>query len=186
MDEYNEIEDIYFGKTKLDNEAKTVKTKGLYQYTNLLEPPKTPSPHVSYRLLIELCRIFKEDRINKVTKKLLEYGTIKNSDPFIEQAISLAGNYADDFEEEQLMQIQLNESLKTALKRLVVILESESEPSDMQNTIYGIAKECNIPPKEFFMVLYQIILGANRGPKIGPFIVDMGRKKVAKTIAKHI
>jgi len=77
MDEYNELEDIFFGKIKLDNEAKVVKTKGLYQYVNLLKPPKNPSQHVSYRLLIELCKIFKEDRIQHVTKKLLDYGTIK-------------------------------------------------------------------------------------------------------------
>jgi len=53
MDEYNELENIYFGKTKVDNEAKLVKSKGLYEYVNLLKPPENPSTHVSYRLLIE-------------------------------------------------------------------------------------------------------------------------------------
>ncbi len=186
MDEYNEIEDVYFDRTKLDNEAKTVKIKGLYQYTNLLNPPKTQSPHVSYRLLVELCRIFKEDRADRVTKKLLDYGTIKNPDPHIEQLIGLAGNYADDFEEERAAQLQLNDPLRAALRRLVGILEAESDPGDMQNAIYGIAKDGNIPPKEFFTILYQIILGSNRGPKIGPFIIDIGRKKVAKAIAMHL
>jgi len=55
MDEYNELESIYFGKTKVDNEAKLVKSKGLYEYVNLLRPPENPSTHVSYRLLVELC-----------------------------------------------------------------------------------------------------------------------------------
>ncbi|SVC06033.1 uncharacterized protein METZ01_LOCUS258887, partial [marine metagenome] len=60
MDEYNELENIYFGKTKVDNEAKLVKSKGLYEYVNLLRPPDHPSTHVSYRLLVELCKIFKD------------------------------------------------------------------------------------------------------------------------------
>ncbi|MFN3655265.1 MAG: lysine--tRNA ligase [Candidatus Nitrosotenuis sp.] len=186
MDEYNELEDVYFGKIKLDNEAKIIKSKGLYEYVNLLNPPKEPSVHVSYRLLIELCRIFKEDRINRVAKKLVDYGAIKNPTPYVEEIIQLAGNYADDFEEQEPTKIEINDSTKNALKQLVNILEAEKEPEDLQNTIYNISKENNVPPKEFFMVLYQIILSANRGPKIGPFILDIGRKKVAQTISKHI
>lgn len=187
MDEYNELEDIYFGKIKLDNEAKLIKSKGLYEYTNLLAPPKTPLTHVNYRLLIELCRIFKEDRKSRIGKKLMEYGIIKNIEPQVEQLIDLAGNYADDFEEEtEVIQVQLNDVTKKALRELVSVLEAEKEPVDLQNTIYNISKENNIAPREFFTVLYQIILAANRGPKIGPFIIDIGRKKVAQTITKHL
>ena len=51
MDEYNELESIYFGKTKVDNEAKLVKSKGLYEYVNLLRPSDHPSTHVSLSLI---------------------------------------------------------------------------------------------------------------------------------------
>lgn len=186
MDEYNEVEDIFFGKIKLDNEAKLLKTKGLYEYTNLLSPPKMPPTHVNFRLLIELCRIFKENRANLVSKKLIDYGTIKNSEPHIEQLIELAGNYADDFEEDEIAKIEINDTTKKALVQLVTVLESEKEPEDLQNTIYNIAKENDVQPKDFFMILYQIVINANRGPKIGPFILDIGRKKVAQTISRHI
>lgn len=186
MDEYNELEDIYFGKIKLDNEAKLLKSRGLYEYTNLLSPPKVSSTHINYRLLVELCRIFKEDRISLVSKKLVDYGTIKSSDAYVENLIELAGNYADDFEEEDTIKVELNESAKKALSQLVEILQSEKEPEDLQNTIYNISKENNIAPKDFFMALYQIILNANRGPKIGSFILDIGRKKVAQTISRHL
>lgn len=186
MDEYNEVEDIYFGKIKLDNDAKTTRIKGLYEYTNLLNPPKTPSIHVSYRLLVELCRIFKENRKNLVSKKLVDYGTIKAPDSYVEQLIELAGNYADDFEEEEQAKVEINDVTKKALQQLVGILESDKEPEDLQNAIYNISKENNMAPKDFFMALYQIILSANRGPKIGPLILDIGRKKVAQTISRHI
>lgn len=62
---------------------------------------------------------------------------------------------------------------------------AEEEPEDIQNTIYQIAKTNEIQPKEFFRVLYQIILGTSRGPKIGPFISDIGRKQVSKTLLEH-
>ena len=63
--EYNELEDIYFGKIKVDNQAKLTKSKGLYEYVNLLSPPKQPSTHVNYRLLIELTKIFKSCRFSR-------------------------------------------------------------------------------------------------------------------------
>jgi len=189
MDEYNELESIYFGKTKVDNEAKLVKSKGLYEYVNLLRPPENPSTHVSYRLLIELCKIFKDNRIEHVTSKLIDYGTIKEEGKDdVEELIKLAGNYSDDFEETKIpaTKITVDDSSKVALKQLADLLQKDETLEDLQNSIYSIAKENQVQPKDFFRILYQIILSKDRGPKIGPFIEDIGKKKVADAISKHI
>ena len=188
VNEYNELESIYFGKTKVDNEAKLVKSKGLYEYVNLLNPPKNPSMHVNYRLLVELCKIFKDDRLKHVGSKLIDYGTIKEVNSYIENLITLAGNYSNDFEETKTptTELEIDDSSKAALKQLVKLLEENVEIEDLQNSIYSIAKENQVQPKDFFKILYQIILSTNRGPKIGPFIEDIGKKKVADIISKYI
>ncbi len=186
MDEYHELENIYFGKIKLDNEAKTVKTKGLYEYVNLLNPPKSERPYINYRLLVQLGKIFKEDRVSKVTKKLIEYGTIKEGSTDLEELITLAGNYADDFDRSSKVEVQIDDSAKKALSELAIVLSVEDEPVDLQNNIYQIAKSNGVQPKDFFRILYQIILASDRGPKLGPFILDIGREKVAASITEHI
>ncbi len=186
MNEYNELEDVYFGKIKLDNQAKLVKSKGLYEYVNLLDPPKEAGVHVNYRLLVELGKIFKEKRTERVMKKLLDYGVIKKSTPEIEEVIELAGNFADNFNEQEKQELNINSITKKALKELVIALDGKIDPEDVQNTIYQIAKSNGVQPKDFFKILYQIILGTTRGPKIGPFISDIGRKQVAKTISEYI
>ena len=188
MDEWNELENIYFGKIKVDNEAKLVKSKGLYEYVNLLNPPNDPNVHVSYRLLIELCKIFKDDRVKRIGSKLIGYGTIKEINPHIENMIKLAANYSDDFEETKIpaTKITIDQSSKIALKQLVALLSKDEKIEDLQNSIYNIAKENQVQPKDFFKILYQIILSTNRGPKIGPFIEDIGMKKVANTLSMHI
>jgi len=189
MDEYNELESIYFGKTKVDNEAKLVKSKGLYEYVNLLIPSDHPSTHVSYRLLVELCKIFKDNRIEYVTSKLIDYGTIKEEGKdSVEELIKLAGNYSDDFEETKIpaTKIMVDDSSKVALNQLADLLQKGETPEDLQNSIYTIAKENQVQPKDFFKILYQIILSKDRGPKIGPFIEDIGKKKVADAIYRHI
>ena len=186
MDEYNELENIYFGKIKLDNETKVIRSKGLYEYVNLLNPPKIQKPYVNYRLLIQLSKIFRENRIALVTKKLMEYGTIKEPSQEIEEIIALAGNYADDYDNPTRVEIQLDTITKDSLAKLHSILSSEEEPTDLQNTIYQIAKDKGMQPKDLFKTLYQIILASDRGPKIGPLIIDIGRKKVAATISEYL
>ena len=186
MSEYNELEDIYFGRIKMDNQAKVTKLKGLYEYVNLLNPPKQSSTHINYRLLIELTKIFKENREERVMKKLLDYGVIKKENIEIENLIKLAGNYSDKFDQQEKIEIELDDSTKKALKILVETLGTDKEPEDIQNTIYQIAKSNNVQPKDFFKILYQIILGTSRGPKIGPFISDIGRKQVAKTLSEYL
>ncbi len=186
MSEYNELEDVYFGKIKVDNQAKLVKSKGLYEYVNLFNIPKQPGPHVNYRLLVELAKIFQENRTERVMKKLVDYGVIKNPEPSIENLIELAGNFADEFDQQEKAEIDLDQSAKNALKVLTEALSSNEEPEDIQNTIYQIAKSNGVEPKDFFKILYQIILGTSRGPKIGPFISDIGRKQVAKTLSNYI
>ena len=152
----------------------------------ILNPPKNPSTHVSYRLLMELANIFKDDRNERVMKKLIDYGAIKEESPEINELITLAGNYADDFGQVEKVELQIDDTTKKALDKLSEVLGAENEPEDLQNVIYQIAKSNEIPPKEFFKTLYQIILGSNRGPKIGPFILDIGRKKVAETISSYV
>jgi lysyl-tRNA synthetase class 1 len=186
MDEYNELENIFFGKIKIDNPAKETKMKGLYEYVNLLNIPKTLTPYVSYRLLIEISRIFKEKRTELVMKKLIDYGVLKNPEPQIEDLITMAGNYADDFDLQEKVEVQIDDATKKALRELADLLEADDEPDDLQNTIYQIAKKNNVQPKDFFKILYQIILSTNRGPKIGPFILDIGRKKVSQTLASYL
>lgn len=182
--EYNELEDVFFGKTKVDNPAKLTKLKGLYEYVNFLQPPEQPDIHVNYRLLVELGKIFKEDRVEKITKRLQDYGIIKNANPKVRELIVLAGNFADEFEQHDKAEIDLNADLKDALRRLAGALESE-ESKDIQDMIYQIAKSSGVQPRDFFKTLYQIMLGTTRGPRIGPFINDIGRQKVAEMISEH-
>jgi len=186
MDEYDELEKIYFGKIKVDNEAKLVKSKGLYEYVHLLNPPNEIQPYASYRLLLELCKIFKEDRTNRVNKKLIDYHAIKETSQEIDNLITLAGNFADEFDISEKIEVEIDSTTKKALSELTSLLSDDKEIEDIQNTIYQIAKGNGIEPRDFFKVLYQIILSTTRGPKIGPFIMDIGRKNVAEKLNSYI
>ena len=183
MREYDELEDVFFGRTKIENQERLARLKGLYEYVHLLDPPKQARIHINYRLLVELSRVFKEDRGAMVMKKLLDYNVIKEPIPHVEALIKLAGNFSDEFHTHDMPQIQLDDATKKALKSLAAKLD---DAIDIQSTIYDVAKSSGVPPRDFFSTLYQIILGAPRGPKLGPLISDIGRKRVVAAILEHV
>ena len=162
------------------------RSKGLYEYVNLLNPPKQIQPYVSYRLLLELCKIFKEDRINIINKKLIDYHAIKESSVRVNNLITLAGNFSEEFDIAETIEIEIDSTAKKALGELALLLSDDKEIEDIQNTIYQIAKGNDIEPRDFFKTLYQIILSTTKGPKIGPFIMDIGRKNVAEKLNAYI
>ena len=187
MDEYDHIQKVFFGITNLENKAKAERLRGLFEYVHLLNPPAAPRPYVSYRLLLELAGIFREDRTRHVMQKLAEYKMVRGSGEGIKDLIDLAGNYADDFGDgDGRSDINLDDSIRSALLDLSVILEGGAQGMDLQNTIYGIAKSNDVPPREFFETLYRIILNTTRGPRIGPFILDIGTERVSAMIRRHV
>ena len=188
MDEYNELEDVYFGRTAVDNPAKLARSRGLYEYVNLLSPPGSPGPHVSYRLLVELAGVFREDRVPRVMRKLLDYGAVGEGGGGVAALIELAGNYADDFgrREPPGPAAPIGGPARAALDELASLLTGPEDPSDVQNAIYRAAKGNGVLPRDLFRTLYQIILGTDRGPRIGPFITDIGREKVGRMIRARL
>ena len=143
MDEYDELEKIYFGKIKIDNEAKLVKSKGLYEYVNLLNPPTQIQPYVSYRLLLELCKIFKEDRINRVNKKLVDYNNViaTHSAKTNEKAIVLSGDLTTSCEIDEFRNAYPERFLSLGLME-----------QNMMSFAAGLAREGLIPMVHTFSV----------------------------------
>jgi len=104
------------------------------------------------------------------------------------ELIKLAGKYSDDFLETKIpaAKLEIDDSTKAALKQLVKLLEENVEIEELQNSIYSIAKENQVQPKDFFKIIYRIIISGPRGPKLGKFIEDIGKKNVADAISRHI
>ena len=181
MNEYNELEDLYFGRVAIDNEARRIRLRGLYEYANLLNVPTHPKAHLNYMMLVELARVFSQERVRRISDKLHEYKLPVGEDAH--ELIQMACRFADEHAVIERPAIVIDDSTRNALRILVKKLEDGVEP---QMAIYTTAKEAGLKPRDFFGVLYRIILGTVNGPRLGPFISDMGVTKVAKMILQHI
>ncbi len=183
MKEYNELENIYFGRVRLGNKERESKLRGLYEYANLLSPPDEPNVHVNYMLLVELSKIFKQNRLHHITQKLVDYKIISESNPHVNSLIEMASRFADEQTEIVRPSLEIEASIRVALDDLSNTLRRDTS-IDPQQAVYTVAKSHNIKPRDFFGIIYQIILGTTRGPRLGPLISDIGHLKVAELLVR--
>jgi len=62
------------------------------------------------------------------------------------------------------------------------VLRVESEAEKIQNAIFNTAKKHNLQPAEFFRTLYDILIGVPQGPRLGPYVLAMGRQNVINAL----
>lgn len=180
MDEYDYIEDIYFGAKKVGNPSELRKMKGLYEYINSLKTPNTKSPHIPYRLLTQLASMAPTDsQKDWIVKKLISYRQIKEGNDKLTAKIELATNWSKDFPTTAKAKVNLSNKERKVIQKIAQVLRTQSDPTVIQSEIFEAAKENQAKPSDIFPIIYQILLGSNRGPRLGPYSIDIGREKVA-------
>ena len=194
MDEYDNYEDVYFGKIKENNPAKLTKIKGIYEYINKLDPPEQPNPHVPYRFIVQQASIFPpgNERDEKVFSRLAKYGMIKEKTDFMIHKIRLASNWADDNKQDEKFDVQLSGSQKQAVQELIGALrpfagipDIEDNAKNLQSKVFEVARNYGMEPKEFFTLLYRMFLNADKGPRIGNYFLDLGIDRATAVLQRY-
>jgi lysyl-tRNA synthetase class 1 len=188
VNELHYLEDVYFGAHAISDNKESAKLKGLFEYTYFLKPPTRHSSYIPYNLLVYLVTVAPPDKRREyVEAKLREYGYIKTgltSD--IEEELNYATNWAEDFKTIAESTIQLTGPQRLAVEDLVSIVRSETDERTLQNSIFNLAKKYAIEPPDFFKLLYTILLGAPKGPRLGPYIKAMGSENVARALERAV
>jgi len=188
MNELDELEDIYFERRKIEDEKERAKLTGLYEYCWLLEPPQKPSVHIPYNLLAYLAKVApKESDFQFIAEKLGRYGYIRGeASEDVKRRIEYALNWIEDFSEVKETTLELKPEEKEAIKQLMQVINSEEDAEKIQTAIFEVAKKNRIKPKDFFTTLYMILLGTSSGPRLGPYITDMGRDTVIEALERNL
>jgi lysyl-tRNA synthetase, class I len=189
MNELDYLEDVYFGKKQV-GERELVKLKGLFEYCWVMKPPVKPSFHVPYNLMAFLVKMAPKDCQDQfITEKLQSYGYLQKNqqiDASLKQRIEYASNWISDFEEIKETSVVLTEQEKKAITSLISVLETAQEPDMIQNGIFNSAKGNGLQPRDFFKILYTILMGAPQGPKLGPYVIAMGKQNVIAALQRSL
>lgn len=124
-----------------------------------------------------------------ITDKLRSYGYLKQDqtlDDALKTRIEYAFHWAKDFEEIKEAAVALTEEDREAISELVRVLAVENEPEKIQNAIFNAAKKCGLQPTRLFKTIYTILLGVPQGPRLGPYIIAMGKQNVIAALSRAL
>ncbi len=185
MDEFDELEDYYFSNSRDPNPMKDAKLRGLYEYSMLLKVPERKRLHVPYRLLAELASFAPEGKeVDFVAKRLSSYGIARELDEELKKRIEWASKWAKRGIKEQMPDIQINEQTRKAIIEFANFLPSCKYPEEIQSKAFEVLRANGLAPTDFFPVVYKILLGVNRGPRLGPYIYDMGVERARERLLR--
>jgi lysyl-tRNA synthetase class 1 len=188
MTEVDNLEDIYFGRKHVGDQFEAAQLKGLYEYVWRLKPPQRPDIHLPYNLVVYLAKVAPKGKEREyMLGKLREYSYLQGDDlKGVDLRIEYARNWAGDFAEISETTVTLSNSETVALRELIALIRGRSSADTLQNAVFEIAKKHGMEPPEFFRILYGILLGSNKGPRLGPYIEAMGHENVSEALERAI
>jgi lysyl-tRNA synthetase class 1 len=190
MDEFDDLEEVYFNRKRVPDEKEKAKLKGLYEYSYLLHPPNKPSLHIPYRLLLFLTELTNEDTAEEyILTKLREYNYDINDDiGNVKKRIMYALNWNNDFKEEKPTEpVTLSQREREAIDHLISQLDQKSlTDEEVQNLIYQAATDHKIPIKELFQQIYMLLFYRPNGPRLGSYIAITGQKQITALLKRRL
>jgi len=190
MNELDFLEDVYFGKKQARDERELSKLRGLYDHCWVMKPPAKPTVHAPYNLLTFLTKMApKENAEEFIEEKLRSYGYLRkdpNMDISLKKRIEYAFNWNRDFSEIKETTVNLKPEEKKAIETFLLVLDTEDDPDKIQNAIFNSAKSHGLKPSAFFTLLYTILMGTPQGPRLGPYVLAMGKQSVIAALQRAL
>ena len=120
-----------------------------------------------------------------VIQRLAGYGyQVDPNDPRFQDRLDKAINWAKEVETLTTGIVRVEEREREAVLELAGIINASDDENYLQNSVFTIAKKHNLEPGPFFKTLYRVLIGSDHGPRLGPYILAMGRENVASALAE--
>ena len=113
------------------------------------------------------------------------------NNPEFDRLIDFALNYYHDFILPKKQYVKIDKSNKEIFFDIINVLEKDidlnSSAEEIQTLLYEVGKKYNFDNlKDFFQLVYQVMLGQNQGPRLGSFIKLFGIRETIDYLKKLI
>lgn len=190
MDEVDELEKVYFSKTKIANPKELEHQKRMFEYVNFLKTPKESHAAVPYNLLVRLMVISKNKEVVKDILKRTSHipkDLSKEDVEELNQRLEYATNWINDTVPEEKIIYSMADVQKKSIKKLIHELESKDwDETDLYSRLYAIPKEDGLELGKFFEAAYVLLLNSLRGPRLAQFICAVGCEKAASIMKSRL
>ncbi|MFQ5621354.1 MAG: lysine--tRNA ligase [Candidatus Nanoarchaeia archaeon] len=190
---FDKCERIALGKQEA-KEKEVAKQKAIYYFSCVDELPSHCPIQPGFGYIVQMLQTFDYDE-SKTYSFLSEGAPLDQIDHRrLTNRIACAKNWLEKHAPESVkfkVNVERNSSYyeslpserKEALTELKTMLEGFSGDLDLLTTkVFEIPKSKGLNMKEFFTDCYQMILSKEKGPKLAPFILEVGKERVAKLL----
>ena len=145
--------------------------------------PRSKGVHVPYRLLAQLSSVAPDSALQEfVVKRLVSYGMVPGQSEDLGRRIDWASRWARREGKRAVELPKLAEAARRAVEEFAKALPLTVDADEVQNAAFDSARKNGLKPGEFFPVVYSILLGSDRGPRLGPYVIDAGKGVVSRAL----
>jgi lysyl-tRNA synthetase class 1 len=198
-DRYEEAERIFFEK-KDKTEKREKQLVEIYKFSQVKEVPDKLPIQLNYSNAAIAVQTFPDKSIKELAEILHAKRWIhrKTLTPFDKERVlkrlRLAKKWLEKYapddvkftvQNEVSKDLKLNAKEKEALHLVVKALkEKEWEQKELFEEFYNICQKVGIKNTDFFKAAYNVLLNKDRGPKLAPFILALGKERVIRLFEK--
>ncbi|MBN1797323.1 MAG: lysine--tRNA ligase [Spirochaetales bacterium] len=190
-EDYDKCERIYFGREDVSEKRKQ-KEKRIYELSQVREIPAALPEQIPFRHLCNLLQIY-EGQI-PATLKALD----AEDDTRLQSRARCAWNWITTYappefrfhlRNAEAVPVSVTENQGRAVTALYRELDEKFSSHDersLAESIYNLAHEHGLEPKEFFKTLYRILINKEMGPRLAGFILTIGRDKIMSLLTPYV
>ncbi len=185
IDEYEKYELAYREKNGLDDDSRRV-----YELSRL-EESTVNLTKIGFRHLVTLTQIYpKEEDLQAVLKRT--YSDVPRITPVIRENIEAIREWLKKFAPESvkftLLPMEQVVDLSSDGRGLVIRFLSEMDaiewsPEVIHNSVHQMIKDSGLKPADGFAAFYRILVGKDRGPRLGYFLSTLGKNYTRERLA---
>ena len=185
-EDYDTCERIYFGLQKA-NDKKTEKQRRIYELSQVDAIPNEPSYQIPFRHLCNLLQIHGGD-IDSVISSF--DGVSEGQKERLAGRCECAWAWITKFSPEDFrfaLATKDSEKIETTEKELVAVkalkdvvakMDAFENDKAFTNAMYSCATDNDLETSDFFKVVYTILIGKPKGPKLAQFMITCGKDKI--------
>ena len=155
--------------------------------------PKLFKSDITFNSLTNLVSICNTDDKDIIWSFVNQYdpNLSPSSNPEFDKLIDYAINYYNDFVLPNKKYLEINTENKIVFQDILNVLKSEitdtNTSEEIQTLLYEVGKKHQFDNlKDFFKLVYQVLLGQEQGPRLGSFIKLYGLQETIKVIEEKI
>ncbi|MBN2050475.1 MAG: lysine--tRNA ligase [Spirochaetales bacterium] len=190
-EDYDKCERVYFGQEDV-GEKKRIKEKRIYELSQVHRVPERMPFQIPVRHLCNLLQIHSGNITAVLDFLQVPEDQRERLSVRAECAWNWLQTYApEDFRftprSEKSDPLKVNDTERKALNQLyqVVLEMNDPDEKDLAERLYGIITDCEMEPGDFFSLVYRVLIGKEKGPRLAGFILTLGRERVGGLLKKY-